>query len=902
MTRLLLLFLFFTATTIAAQETVPSGSPDVKLTAEEQQIHQFFDDYQNATQADSVAEQTDFFDFEELARDVVERSGVAIEPGLQTQLAAAMRAQVERQFEMLDAPWTRHQIAQIDFSRDGAVADVFVRCWSEELGTARELYVLKQIDGKWRICDVSQLSLGVSTVALAAMGLRDTMQSNIVNELAYGMNQLLQSIIECTQGNIYAAMDHIEAVVGHPIAESMQTLRWIISAVTHGAIDPARTIESLEKADAFGESTLLADYLRGEAYSELGRFDVAVQYFRAYLGQFGADADAYHSLGYALENLDRTDEAIEAYRAALEDTPESIANVSALARALPEDRKSELAAFYENLPDPIGAFETLGDTLVYDSDAAGLETLIDATVAIDPDAPYLDYYRAMLDHLHGNHLAAFDALAASLEGMETDSESRTWYEFALCDVARRCDRLNEAYAICVDKSQAMDVLADRTDNDGELLPDAVPPADVDELVDEFLSDHENDFDALMLVGRSMVGREQYDRAREFFVTAMELADDSDQRDEALEQCVYCYVDMDRPLDAYNDLEPKAEVVDMLEYALDDEKLFEEVIDQLREDAPHSLRFQWTTLQEMLENGDHENGLNRVTEVLEHSELPVDETYQRESLQVYRTRFLIGLKRYDDAILAAYEAGEHSRDFLRALIYAAKGDRRKFIAAYDKCLALEGMYNAESFAEADEVPASWLPDPAQQNRTDDNGRFSSYSQVRRVVLLLDEPRRVNAGRVIETAQALGEPLYAIERRQMTAEEDDYVFQANGNCVIMATENCRYFLHSSDGPYLHDADQLAAEIGFQDDLSDRIGKHSAWLAIDIFQWPQRIDQEGAQAIPQSASKRLARFAEYLAGDAATVAIHADTDRATLCDAAFFEKLASDDPMSAFENEVE
>lgn len=894
MCRYLFICLFLVASSVVGQDVAEVADSTLPSSIEEQQIHQFFVDYQTATAADSVEEQIAFFDFDTLTQDVVDQSGVTLPPGMQTQLAATMKAQVAQQFEVLDTPWTRHRVVQIELSADKTIANVFVRSWSDNLGTARELYVLKNINGQWRICDLSELSLGVSTVALSAMGLRDSIQSKIADELANGMREIMHSVTACSQGDLYAAANHIDAVVGFPVPESMQSLRWMISATAHAISYPTQTIESLDKADAFGGSTMLADYLRGEAYMQLGRYDVAVTHFRAYLDQFGADAEAYHSLGDALEQLGRTDEAVDAYKAALADTPESNDNLISLASALPKSRKEEFVDFYRNLPHPIDSFELLGDTFVYAEDAAGLHTLIEATAAIDPEAVHIDYYRAMLEHLRGNQLVAFDALANSLEEMDADDEARALYEHAICDVARRCDRTQEAYAICTEKSSAIGTLVDPTDNLGELLPDAASNETIDELLSLHLRDHQYDFETLMLIGHARQQREQYDAAREFFFNAMASTEGAEERFEAFEACVNCYLALDRPLEAYDELEPKSDVVNVLEYALDDSDKFDEVVERLRKDEPDSVRFLWEDIDALLENGEYQTGLDRIDRALAVAETSDDESWRIEYLQQSRTRFLIGLKRYDDAILSAHAAAEEDRDFLRGLVYAAKGNRPQFLAAYKRCVAAGNASALEEFATAREIPAGWLPD------TPPLGVAEPYvpdAQLRRLVVLLDKPCVLDAGRVTEATRSMGTPLYAIDRGQITADEDDYVFEANDHSVIVATQGCRYFIHCGDGPYLHDAELLASQLDVGEKLSGLIRQHSAWLAIDIFQWPQDVDQEVTRAIPADASQRLVEFVRQLAGDGATVAIHSDTGIVAECNDGFFVKLSSDDPISAF-----
>lgn len=896
MFRYLFLCLILVTGSVVGQDAAEVAGSPAALSEEEQQIHEFFADYQTATAADSVQEQIDFFDFDTITQDVVAQSGVALPPGVQPQLAAAMRAQVGGQFEILDAPWTRHRVVQIEFSADKTVANVFVRSWSDELGTARELYVLKKVHDAWRICDLSELSLGVSTVALAAMGLRDTMQSKIADELANGMREILQSVTKCTEGDLYAAMNHIDAVVGYPVPESMQSLRWMISAAAHAVTEPTHTIESLAKADAFGGATMLADYLRGEAYSQLGRYEVAVTHYRAYLNQFGADAEAFHSLGFALEQLGRTDEAVDAYKAALADTPESVANIVSLALALPGSRKEEFVDSYRKSLHSVELFEQLGDAFVDAADAAGLHTLIETTATIDPDADHYraDYYRAMLEHLRGHHLVAFDTLADSLRNMDAEDDRRVWYEHAICDVARRCNRINEAYAICTDKSAAVQTLVDRTDDAGEPLPGVASNESVDKLLSLHLRESEHDFEAMMLVGRAHQQREQYDVARECFVSAMKSTEDREERFEAFEACVECYVALDRPLDAYAELDPKSDVVDVLEYALDDADKFNEIVERLRKDEPESIRFLWEDLDALQENGEYQRGLDRIDRALAAAGGLEDEQWKSQFLHQSRARFLIGLHRYDEAILSAHAAGDDDRDFLRALIYAAKRNRAQFLAAYDRCVATGNAYALEQFASAREIPPGWLPESSSLDVAEP---YAPYAQIRRLVVLLDKPCVIDAGRVIEATRAMGTPLYGIDRREITTEEDDYVFEANEQSVIVATQGCRYFLHCGNGPYLHDADLLARELDVEGDIGNLIRQHSAWLAIDIFQWPQSVHQDGACAIPADASQRLVEFAHRLAGDRATVAIHSDTGFVAKCTDAFFVKLSSDDPISAF-----
>jgi tetratricopeptide (TPR) repeat protein len=915
--------LVFTTYGLTAQEA-PQPRPDegalapAQLSPLEQEIHSFFQRYQTATQAESVGELVDLFDFDQIASDVVAQSGVNFEVAMQQQVAMLMRQQFIAQAETLDIGWTRHRIMRIEFSGDHSVADAYVRSWCDDDSTSRELFVLKQIDGEWRICDFTELSLGVSTVSMTAMGLRESIESSNANEMLHGLQSLTRCAIACRQGDAYGAVQAIDGIIGYVIPESMQSLRWQLAAAAHSDIDPAATIEMLDKAAAYDSSAPLADYLYGNVYLALGRNQQAVKHYRAYLNRFGADADAYYGLGLAYEELEQVDEAIAAYKDALVDTPESTVNLQALALILPESRKHEIASYFRALPDPAVALEEIGDACFYSRDPAGLDAIVQAAAEVDPDMPLLAYFRALLEHLRGNHETAFEQLATIMKDKSDQVEIHDWQEESFCDVARHCNKIVEAYELCLNKDDAIATLINRNDSDGRPLDGGPSDEAIKTLVARYLAEHENQYDALYNVATSyLYNTQQYELAREYLFKAIDAANNSDQRDQAVSACVQCYVSMQRPLDAYADLTPKEQVLNELQYSIDDESELAELIKLHRETHPHSPRFLWEDLPKFLTNKEYQAGLDRLAAVDaemakanqdagqkaadendDDTEAETEDDFDRQWRNVYRTRFLIGLQRYDEALIAAHSADENSRDFLRALLYAAKGNRTQFQTAYARCVASEGYYGPMDFQDAPEVPADWLPESSPESGEVLPQVYESWNQVRRVVFLLSQPQRLDAQRVIAASQVIGEPLFAIDRHQMTTEEDDYVFQANEHCVMISTEKCRYFVHWGEDAYLHDADLLASECVAGEAVVEAIKQHRGWIAIEIFQWPQDPEQVETRAIPVSASKRMAEFARQLGGDVATVALNSDSDVAVAADEAFFQSFAGDSPIEAFQ----
>lgn len=887
-----------------AQEKAPDQNSSQDSSREfsqtEQQIRQFFQDYQKATTADSTDPLIALYDFNEMAKAIIELAEVDIPPPLAQRMGQLMRSQVANQFALIDNQWTRHRIMQIDLSEDETIADVFVRSWSDVVGTSRELYRLKKIGGEWRICDFSELSFNISTVAMAAMGIRDGIQAANPKAPVDGMRKLMRAITSCAQGDAYEATEHIDGMLGFSIPESWQSLRWQLSAAVYSAIDPIRAIEYLDKADAFGDPTPMADGVRGQAYLLLGRHEMAIKHLRRYVDQFGADADAFLSIGLALQEIGKTDEAIEAYQAALADTPESVECVEALALALPDERKNEFVGHFRKLPQPTEHFEYLGDSFVAEADAKALDALIVATTEIDSETPLLDYYRATRKHLAGDHEEAFKDLAKIISAKNEDDDTRSWQEPTLCDIARHCGKFREAYDICLDKQQAIRTLVDLHGDDENRVHDEKSKNAIRDLIASHLKSNEDDFEALMMAGSHASDEQQHETARRHFVKALSVAEDY-QRSDAIYECIECYFQLDRPLGVYDDLSIDDQFFFTLEgrlVGLSDDDRVAELKKLDRERYPDAFRNVLDDLPTLLEKQEFQNGLDRTKQALAKDPSEEEEHWDREQVLTYQARFLIGLKRYDEALIISRQTDAPTRDFLRTLVFAAKGQREKFDKALQRCLGEGDLYGLEDFADAREIPADWIPESAPETESPALKHYSPYHQVRRIVFLLSEPRYADANQLIEATNALGEPLLAITPDQMQMNEDNYICALQNQSVVVSTENCRYFIQSGDGAFLNDAEALAEEFYVGEEIAPLIQQHKAWISIDIFQWPQTDANEQTVAIPPSASKRLGRLSRQLTSDIATVALLSDDETFVQCDEDFFSKLESDTPLDAFQ----
>ena len=97
----------------------------------------------------------------------------------------------------------------------------------------------------------------------------------------------------------------------------------------------AEALAHLDRAFELQPDMPGAVLLHATCYNGLGRYEEALVQGRRYLDLLGADDTGYFNVGISLANLDRTDEAIAAFRLGLDDYSDSVENLIALAQVLP---------------------------------------------------------------------------------------------------------------------------------------------------------------------------------------------------------------------------------------------------------------------------------------------------------------------------------------------------------------------------------------------------------------------------------------------------------------------------------------------------------------------------------------------------------------------------------------
>ena len=91
-----------------------------------------------------------------------------------------------------------------------------------------------------------------------------------------------------------------------------------MAIVAIGLEDYDRVLDALDRCEKLGRPFPIADYLKAVAYNQLGDPEKALAAVERFEKVFGKDAEVLYERGQALEQLEQTDEALNAYRQGLE--------------------------------------------------------------------------------------------------------------------------------------------------------------------------------------------------------------------------------------------------------------------------------------------------------------------------------------------------------------------------------------------------------------------------------------------------------------------------------------------------------------------------------------------------------------------------------------------------------
>ena len=294
--------------------------------------------------------------------------------------------------------WNRFEIRRARALGDETLI-VFVRHWDTDEFTAKFRWWVAEDRGRWRFYDFEDLSTGIRSSIMAANAAAATTDNPIELQRALGqVNQVKDALL---RQDMETARTALQSIVHVKLPAQVESLRWMQTAVVRlhdGDFDEA--LEALNTAESYNSDMPILSYLRGLAYNRLGQYEQALQSAKTYAALLGFDADVYRIVGNALVGLERLEEAAEAYRNGLLDTPDSLDNFVGLAQVLPNGEKDELETFFRRFRQPQQSFVPVCDALTAGGDVESIELLVGVFRELVPDDPNAEYYDALVKYYH----------------------------------------------------------------------------------------------------------------------------------------------------------------------------------------------------------------------------------------------------------------------------------------------------------------------------------------------------------------------------------------------------------------------------------------------------------------------------------------------------------------------
>ncbi|MCA9141097.1 MAG: hypothetical protein KDB00_30210, partial [Planctomycetales bacterium] len=542
-----------------------------------------------------------------------------------------------------------------------------------------------------------------------------------------------------------------------------------------------------------------------------------------------------------LHEIDRTEDAIAAFNAGLEDTPEAIDLIEELALTLPEDRKQEFVAAFKALPDPMEHFEYLADSFENYEDSEALETLIEVASTLSSELPHINYYKILPLIFNEDYDVAFAKLAQAIKDPKTDQDYLTFYESWLCNVAVHLGREIEAYETCTDKGEALNTLVYRlqyfNDDDAEMNESEAQASDtkrkelIDSLYERHLSAVPDDPNAWFMIADREMEAEDYQAALTHYTKALELTDDPDGRYALVESCVDCYVELDQAVHGYQSLKDKKTAFQCFSYVLEsDSDAFKAIQQQYREQFPNDLEVRLPEIESLYETEKFAEVLELADAVIAEADPDDVNEWKLSRVRFYRILALAHLKRTDQALIESRNEDDHIRDQLRTLIYAIKGQRQRFTEAYKRCVEVSDYFDADQVLDYVKVPRDWIPEMTATEDTE----FYRYFEPRRIVFLLPDPIQISAFQVSQATEAVGLRLSEIRKSEISTHSEDFYCALNDRAVLVATDQCKYFLSVGNEPYATDSfanlDTLSVEWDVELNDEDLVAGYEALLKAD------------------------------------------------------------------------
>ena len=282
---------------------------------------------------------------------------------------------------------------------------------------------LHRRDGRWRVYDFEDLDGGVRVSRLIATVVTP---GGDVAPWSSAMPNLQQAVAAIQSGNVddaEKALRRLDAVQLPPEIDALRHVAWC--SVHLGRGEHEKALATCDRAAALSPGMPVVDFQRAVAMNRLARYEEALAAARRYAELLGADADLAVEMGAAFEGLGRSDEALRAYRAGLDDGPDSAENFAGVVRLAPaEGRREEIAARFAQATARQQLFYTAAVGVDGPASVDPLDDLVRAYRAYSADDPWVDYYGAMVLSYRGANDRAFTLLTDVVKRLPDDQRGQ----------------------------------------------------------------------------------------------------------------------------------------------------------------------------------------------------------------------------------------------------------------------------------------------------------------------------------------------------------------------------------------------------------------------------------------------------------------------------------------------
>lgn len=674
--------------------------------AEVAEINDFFSRMVKAQNEQGAELEIDrYFDIDAMVGQLLEAIDLEENLVARDSLNLRLRQRLEQEFgdEMLHG--VRSQVAAVDLDNANRKAVVMLRTWRRDGVSIRQRYWLVRKEANWRIVDVEDVTLNLRMSTLMAAIAGEVLAAENPLAMAESIAGLEKTISAINSGDYYAANEHLLAMDGLPLPASVESVRWVLkSSVAVYFFDPNECLRCLDKAIEYQADIPIVRYNQAVAFNMLGQSKDALEAAQQFTDRYGSDADAQREIGIALQELGRDQEALEAFRDGLKDTPNSVDNLAYLGLLLPDDEKEEIVRHFQTLTDPVGSFHVLADAFYSNKDVVALERIIETFRESHPDEPSGNYYAAQLHAERDEYEQAVELLAQVLD-LVPDQYA---YLELFVDCCLEIGRPIYAYDLATDKREAFDRLANSL-----IASSDWPGAQL--LLERHHEVDSEDPNYHLMRGEFFFYQDDFNAADKAYAEV-----DTDDQPWLTEMArlsrVACWFHLDKSIEALSEFQSAETTFNELAEMMLAEERYDDILKlthAYRELAGEDFYVRYWELVLTWQEQDYERAVEDGIAILTEAEEAETNFFgwRTQSVESMIVRSLVRLKRYPKALKIATCSTDRDGDpYYEAIVFLASGRIDDFKRAFNE-MALFG-YSVETLL-ADEDMGPILEQPKMQ---------------------------------------------------------------------------------------------------------------------------------------------------------------------------------------------